>query len=232
MQAEHDFLEWAREAMQTEADAVREVARSLGHFFEQPGNQEAIDALINIGNVRISDTHAPSAKLRDGLDFAQLLVEAEIPGITRLRAEKLTAALPDAQALLDAEPVQLTAAGLPNEVALGLNAWLEADGQGAMLLQADAQRRLLLEKAPESSEVVAGPLDGQTVVLTGTLAQMTRDEAKERLEALGAKVSGSVSKKTSFVVAGTEAGSKLTKANELGIEVWDEDRLVAFLARE
>ena len=68
------------------------------------------------------------------------------------------------------------------------------------------------------------------MVLTGTLAQMTRDEAKERLEALGAKVAGSVSKKTSFVVAGTEAGSKLTKATELGIDVWDEDRLVAFLA--
>ncbi len=211
-------------------DIGGEVARSLGHFFEQKGNQDAIDALINIGNVRISDTHPPSAKLRDGLDFAQLLVEAEIPGITRLRAEKLTATLPDAQSLLDAEPVQLTAAGLPNDVALGLNAWLETNGQGAMLVEADAQRRALLERAPELADIVAGPLDGKTVVLTGTLAQMSRDVAKERLEALGAKVSGSVSKKTSFVVAGTEAGSKLTKATELGIDVWDEDRLVAFLA--
>ncbi len=77
---------------------------------------------------------------------------------------------------------------------------------------------------------MAGPLDGQTVVLTGTLAQLTRDAAKERLEALGAKVSGSVSKKTSFVVAGTEAGSKLDKAQSLGVPVWDEDRLLAYLA--
>jgi DNA ligase (NAD+) len=59
---------------------------------------------------------------------------------------------------------------------------------------------------------------------------MSRDEAGARLEALGARVSGSVSKKTSFVVAGEAAGSKLAKAQELGVEVWDEQRLLAFLA--
>jgi len=212
-------------------DIGGEVARSLGHFFEQSGNQDAIDALLQVGQVRIGNTHAPSAKLRDGLDFAQVLVEAEIPGITRLRAEKLTAVLPDAAALVDAEPVRFVAAGLPNEVALGLADWLDRDGHAQMLLKADDYRRTLLTRAPEQTEQVAGPLDGQTVVLTGTLSQMTRDEAKARLEALGAKVSGSVSRKTAFVVAGTEAGSKLTKAGELGVEVWDEDRLVAFLAQ-
>ena len=75
-----------------------------------------------------------------------------------------------------------------------------------------------------------GPLQGQTVVLTGTLAGMTRDAAGARLEALGAKVSGSVSKKTSFVVAGSDAGSKLTKAQELGVPVLDEAALLALLA--
>jgi DNA ligase (NAD+) len=74
-----------------------------------------------------------------------------------------------------------------------------------------------------------GPLAGKTAVLTGTLTALTRDEAKTRLEALGAKVSGSVSKKTSFVVAGSEAGSKLDKANELGVEIWDEARLLQVL---
>ena len=74
-------------------------------------------------------------------------------------------------------------------------------------------------------------LDGQTVVLTGTLASLTRDDASGRLEALGAKVAGSVSKKTSFVVAGESAGSKLDKAKELGVEVWDEATLVAFLKK-
>lgn len=79
-------------------------------------------------------------------------------------------------------------------------------------------------------EAGAQPLAGQTFVLTGALDAMTRDEAKEKLQALGAKVSGSVSKKTSVVVAGAEAGSKLAKAESLGVEVWDEERLLQFLA--
>src|SRR5690606_15492559 len=80
---------------------------------------------------------------------------------------------------------------------------------------------------PESS---AQPLAGKTVVLTGTLTGMTREEATEKLQALGAKVSGSVSRKTSYVVAGAEAGSKLTKAQELGVPVLDELGLVELLA--
>ncbi len=81
------------------------------------------------------------------------------------------------------------------------------------------------EKAPQI-------LAGKTVVLTGTLPTMGRDEAKELLEAAGAKVSGAVSKKTSYVVAGAEAGSKLTKAQELGIPVLDEAGMLALLRGE
>ena len=73
-------------------------------------------------------------------------------------------------------------------------------------------------------------IDGVNVVLTGGLASMSRDEAGAKLEALGAKVSGSVSKKTGIVIAGEAAGSKLAKAQELGIEIWDEAKLLAFLA--
>jgi len=73
-------------------------------------------------------------------------------------------------------------------------------------------------------------LAGNTYVLTGTLATMTRDEAKQALEALGAKVTGSVSKKTTAVIAGESAGSKLTKAEQLGVAVLSEDDLQALLA--
>jgi len=85
---------------------------------------------------------------------------------------------------------------------------------------------------PEGEPVQATPqiLAGKTVVLTGTLPTLGRDEAKEMLEAAGAKVAGSVSKKTSVVVAGAEAGSKLDKARELGILIIDEAGLKDLLA--
>jgi len=73
-------------------------------------------------------------------------------------------------------------------------------------------------------------LDGLTFVLTGTLAGMTREEAKAKVEAAGGKVTGSVSKKTDYVVAGADAGSKLEKAQSLGVKVLDEARLVELLA--
>lgn len=84
-------------------------------------------------------------------------------------------------------------------------------------------QQITVQDAVVSAPVTNGPLAGKKVVLTGTLGKYTRDEAKDILEQMGAKVSGSVSAKTDIVLAGADAGSKLTKANELGITVWGED---------
>jgi DNA ligase (NAD+) len=84
-------------------------------------------------------------------------------------------------------------------------------------------------EGPPARAAPAGAFAGKIVVLTGTLAAMTRDEARERIEAAGGKVTGSVSRKTDDVVAGGEAGSKLERARELGVEVLDEARFRAML---
>lgn len=85
-------------------------------------------------------------------------------------------------------------------------------------------------KIVDAATLQNGLFAGKTVVLTGKLTQLTRQEAKEQIEALGGKVAGSVSKKTDLVIAGEEAGSKLEKATSLGIETWDEQKLLDQLA--
>lgn len=79
---------------------------------------------------------------------------------------------------------------------------------------------------PVNLDEVDSYFAGKTIVLTGKLEQLSRDDAKKEIELLGGKVTGGVSKKTDLVIAGEEAGSKLQKANDLGIEVWDEQKLV------
>lgn len=102
-----------------------------------------------------------------------------------------------------------------------------AEGRNQQVL--DDLAALGVDPEPMHRVATRHPLSGKTVVLTGTLVQMTRQEAEARLREVGAKATGSVSKKTDYVVAGENAGSKLDKARKLDIPVVDEDRLIAWL---
>jgi DNA ligase (NAD+) len=141
----------------------------------------------------------------------------------------VASALPDAARIAAATPAMLVEAGLPEDVAASLGEWL-ADPANAKLLRASASMMDELLALAPGAPAQAAPLEGRTIVLTGSLSSMTRDEATEKLEALGAKVAGSVSKKTSYVVAGEDAGSKLAKARELGVPVLDEAGLAVLLS--
>jgi DNA ligase (NAD+) len=82
-----------------------------------------------------------------------------------------------------------------------------------------------MELDPSERRQASGPLDGKTLVLTGTLPNLSREQAMKLIRRAGGKVVNSVSKKTDFLIAGDSPGSKLTKANELGTEILDEDGL-------
>lgn len=146
-----------------------------------------------------------------GLETAKLLVQA---GYT---LDTLATADPKALEQLH---------GIGPKVALSLQQFFSTPANQQLL--ADLQALHAWPTAPDPLALASGlspearPLAGQTYVLTGTLASMSRDEAKARLEALGAKVAGSVSSKTTAVVAGDEAGSKLAKARSLNIKVLEE----------
>lgn len=144
-------------------------------------------------------------------------------------AQSLAAAFGTMQVLSTARVEQLQAvADIGPVVAASVRRFFETPDTRALLER--LERAGLNMGTPVAEGQGPKPLDGCTIVLTGGLSSMTRDEATERLTALGARVSGSVSKKTSLVIAGEDAGSKLTKARELGVPVGDEEALQRLLA--
>ncbi|WP_426688754.1 NAD-dependent DNA ligase LigA [Rhodanobacter ginsengiterrae] len=210
-------------------DVGAEVATSIAGFFAQAGNQQVVDDLLAEGIV-FSDEAAPSPLLRERLNLGVLLDMAKISKLGPKSSALLAQHFPTLQTLQAGGAAHWITAGVPQAAATGLELFLADPAARAELHEAEAAMQRLLEAIPASAELSRAPLAGQTFVLTGTLVSLSREQAKERLEALGAKVSGSVSRKTSVVVAGSEAGSKLDKAQELGVPVWDEAQLLALLS--
>lgn len=124
--------------------------------------------------------------------------------------------------------------GIGKEIVQSLAQWFanpsnqdllaELKGAGLQLELAAAEL-----ESQQQAKTLNPAISGKSFVLTGTLPSMSRSEAQALIEAAGGRVSGSVSKKTDFVVAGSEAGSKLSKAEQLGVQVLDEDQLRGLL---
>ncbi|MBD8655992.1 NAD-dependent DNA ligase LigA [Oxalobacteraceae sp. CFBP 13730] len=202
------------------------VAQSIADFFAEEKNQIALDALLAAG-VAPGGEHPPKAQLRELLDEIKLLAALAIPKLTEPRARQIVGAGQTLDAI--AARTDFGIFGLPATVASALEGWLAEATNRDLVTALAAMRRELLDAVPEAASAPEGPLTGKTFVLTGTLPTMSRDAAGALIEAAGGKIAGSVSKKTSYVVAGAEAGSKLAKAEELGVAILDEAALLALL---
>lgn len=214
-------------------DVGGEVAKAIAAFFAEEHNEKVIDGLLNAG-VEPQSNGTPSRRFVDTLTLANFLSSAKtlgmpLSGVGTKTLETLGRHYRHLDALLkavdDGEDDSGVKAGTLEKLAEGL----KADSWRKKLQDAQAYADALAEKAPAGG-ADQRPLEGQTWVLTGTLARLTRDQAKQHLEALGAKVSGSVSGKTARVVAGESAGSKLDKARSLDVDVIDEEEFIGFLA--
>lgn len=197
------------------------VARSIAEFFADPKQQAMIDELLAVGV-------SPKAQAVS-LPLAQYVTPAK--WLSRLPDFKISET--KAQALWELAGQQT--ANLQTDKALPADwqNWRRISSNAALLAQMEAfLAEMPQESAAEVSDGLNAEIAGKTFVLTGTLPTLKRDEAQAMIEAAGGKVSGSVSKKTDYVVAGEAAGSKLEKANALGVAVLDEAALLALLNRE
>ncbi len=157
--------------------------------------------------------------------FSRVLYALGIPGVGFVNAEKLAEHFGTMDALLAAQPEQIEEAeGIGPILAEQVFEELHEERAEA-LIERLRKAGLRMELDPSERRVEGGPLDGKTLVLTGTLPELSREQATKLIKRAGGKVVNSVSKKTDYVVAGDSPGSKLAKAEELGTEVIDEDGL-------
>jgi DNA ligase (NAD+) len=203
------------------------LVRTLADLFAL--DAETVAGLDRMGEKSARNLVAALARAKE-TTLPRFLVALGIPNVGETVAELLTAHLGDLDALLAAGREELEAVpGIGPIIAESVAEFFaEPRNRHEVARLRDAGVRFAAVARAVRRE--GGPLAGKTFVLTGTLPGMTREAAKLRIEEAGGKVAGSVSKKTSYLVAGDEAGSKLKKAQELGVEVIDADGLEKLLA--
>ncbi|MFZ1756995.1 MAG: NAD-dependent DNA ligase LigA, partial [Caldilineaceae bacterium] len=195
----------------------------LADVFDLPW--ETISAMEGYGEKRVENLRAgiEAAKNRPA---ARLLTGLGIRFVGEVVAEIVMAAFPDLPALMAADVETLSAIeGIGPKIATSLVEFFSLEPNRALIGEFASLGVRMSGEAPTIAEGVAQPFAGLTFVITGTLPTMSRDEAKAYIEARGGKVTGSVSARTDFLLAGEKAGSKLEKAEKLGVAVWSEDEM-------
>ncbi|WP_313313617.1 NAD-dependent DNA ligase LigA [Stutzerimonas nitrititolerans] len=213
-------------------DVGLEVAHEIHSFFQDTHNQQVIEQLLKRG-VQLQEEGDLHPEFAACATLAGLIDKLDIPFIARTGAQRLADRFGSLEAIIGADWLDLRQVERLNEkAARALRDYFDVPENAQRARDVEAQLRDFgMHWQSERKSVEGLPLAGQTWVLTGTLEAMSRDEAKVQLETLGAKVSGSVSARTSCVVAGPGAGSKLAKANELGLKVLDEPAFLEQLAK-
>ena len=169
-----------------------------------------------------------SLEASKGQPFERVLYGVGIPGVGYVNARNLARSLRSMDELMRADEARFVEVeGIGPIMARTIEETLAEDRTRELIDRFRAHGLRMEEEGP--APPAEGPLVGRTLVLTGTLPNLSRDDATQRIEAAGGKVTGSVSKKTDYLVAGDDPGSKLTKAQELGTEVLDEEGLLALL---
>jgi DNA ligase (NAD+) len=203
------------------------VIKDAGDIYEL--SEERIVQLDGFGEISAGSLLA-NIEASKQQPFFRVLYALGIPGIGWVNARNLAARFGSMDALLDADEEQIVQTdGVGPVMATTLTEWLSEDRTRELI---ERLRGLGLQMEQEGGATIPGtegPLAGKTFVITGTLPNLSREVATERLEAAGAKVTNSVSKKTSYLVLGAEPGTKLAKAEKLGTEILDEDGLLALL---
>jgi len=205
-------------------DVGLEVAHEIHSFFEDEHNRTVIEQLLARG-IELQEEGELHAEFTACATLAGFIDKLNIPFIAATGAEKLAAKFGSLTGIIEVDWLDLRQVERLNEkAAKSLREFFDIPGNAERARLIEAQLREFGMHWQSEKKVLEGlPLAGQTWVLTGSLESFSRDQAKDELEKLGAKVAGSVSAKTSVVVAGPGAGSKLSKARELGVSAIDED---------
>ncbi|WP_277588223.1 NAD-dependent DNA ligase LigA [Pseudomonas chlororaphis] len=214
-------------------DIGLEVAHEIHSFFEDSHNQQVIGALLDPQQcgLQLQDQGDLGAEFAASTTLGGMLDKLNIPSVGPGAAQKLADKFVTLDGVVKADWLDMRQT-LPEKQAKAVREFFDIAENAERALAIEAQLQAFGMHWQSEKKVVEGlPLAGQTWVLTGSLELMSRDVAKDKLESLGAKVAGSVSAKTHCVVAGPGAGSKLAKANELGLKVLDEETFVSFLGQ-